>query len=133
MQGSEKQDWLLAAQKEIQHFDTCSVWTLIDRSDIKIGKHALKTRWIWKKKDNNKFKAWLVVKGYKQIPGVDFTESFSPVANDTTIRTALAIALHQGWIVESIDVEAAFLNADLEEEVHIEIPDGYPKAQVKRD
>ena len=75
----------------------------------------------------------MVVKGYEQIPGVDFTESFSPVANDTTIRTALAVALHQGWIVESIDVEAAFLNADLEEEVHIEIPDGYPKTQVKGD
>jgi hypothetical protein len=138
--GNEKAEWQEASEGEIRNFEKRKVWTLVDRTDIPQGKAALKTRWIFKKNQSKiegetkvKYKARLVVKGYEQIPGVDFTESFSPVANDTTIRTSLAYALHQGWIVDSIDVEAAFLNADLEEEVHIEIPEGYSKEPIKGD
>ena len=71
------------------------------------------------------YKARLVVKGYEQIPGVDFTKTFSPVAGDTTIQTVLATAMYLGWSCEAIDVEAVFLNADLDEDVYVEIPQGY--------
>jgi hypothetical protein len=73
----------------------------------------------------------LVVKGYEQIPGVDFTETFSPVAGDTTIRTVLATAMYLGWSCKAIDVEAAFLNADLDEDVYVEIPQGYDSGGSK--
>jgi hypothetical protein len=67
----------------------------------------------------------VLVKGYNQIPGVDFTESFSPVATDTTTRLIFAFVLYNvNWVCEIVDVEAAFLNADLDEKLFIEYPDG---------
>jgi hypothetical protein len=129
--GPERKEWLKACEKEIKNFNERNVWQVVDRKEMGKDRMALKTRWIYRKKEaiggenQVKYKARLVVKGYEQIPGVDFTESFAPVANDTTIRTALTVALYKNWIVESIDVEAAFLNADLEEEVFIEIPEGF--------
>ena len=68
-----------------------------------------------------------MVKGYNQTPGVDFTESFAPTANDMTLRNMLVITLMYAdgeWTVEVIDIKTAFLKADLNEEVWIEIPDG---------
>ena len=68
------------------------------------------------------------MKDFDQIPGVDFTESFAPMANDMTLCTMLVITLMYAageWNVEVIDIETAFMEADLKEEVWIEIPDGY--------
>ena len=69
-----------------------------------------------------------MVKGYDQIPRVDFTESFAPTVSDTTLHTMLMSTQMYAdgeWTVEVIDIETAFLEADLKEEVWIEIPDGY--------
>ena len=71
------------------------------------------------------YKARLVVKGYEQIPRVDFTKTLSLVAGDTTTRTVLATAIYLGWSCKAIDVEAAFLIADLDEDVYVKIPQGY--------
>ena len=71
------------------------------------------------------------MKGYVQIPGVDFTESFAPVATDTTTRTVFAITLYnhskdvnERWICEIVDVEAAFLEGDMDEAIYIGWPEG---------
>ncbi len=89
----------------------------------------LKSRWVFKKKiePNNtiRYKARVVVKGYNQIR-VDFTESFSPVVTDTTTQIIFAFVLYYTkWICEIVDVEAAFLNADLEEDLFIDYPEGH--------
>jgi hypothetical protein len=78
-----------------------------------------------------------VVKGYEQIPGVDYTESFAPVACDAAIHTLIALSLYQQqdnpeWVTEVIDVETAFLNADLQEEVYIKIPNGLAEYTGKK-
>ena len=68
------------------------------------------------------------MKGYDQIPGVNFTESFAPTANDTTLRTMFTITLirsKDGWIIHVIDIDTAFLEVFLKETVWIEVPDGY--------
>jgi len=63
--------------------------------------------------------------GYTQVPGIDFTETFSPVANDTSIRVALSYALYKAnWTPHVIDIEAAFLEADLDEVIVAEWPEG---------
>ena len=80
-----------------------------------------------------------MVKGYEQIPGVDFTESFAPTANDTTTGTLIAYhALYMrknGWIVRAIDIETAFLEADLDpaERCYIEVLEGYELEHGKID
>ena len=93
---------------------------------------SLKTGWVFRQKlledGTIKWRSRVVVKGYDQIPGVDFTESFAPTANDTTMKCLIVITLYytkDGWIIGVIDIETAFLEASLKEEVWIEIPDGY--------
>ena len=68
-----------------------------------------------------------VVRGYEQEPGVDFNESYSPLATNTTIRVVLAMSLHyykihDDWINIMVDVEAAFLNAEVDTDIFIEMP-----------
>ena len=67
----------------------------------------------------NKHKARLVVKGYAQIFGVDFSDTFAPVARLDTIRLLIAIVAHRGWRVYQLDVKSAFLNDILKEELYV--------------
>jgi len=63
--------------------------------------------------------------GNQQIKGLDFNETFAPVAKFTTIRCILAMTAANGWELHQMDVKTAFLNGDLDEEVSMEQPDGY--------
>jgi len=83
-------------------------------------------------------KGRLVGKGYEQVPGVDYTETFLPVATDTSVRAVWAISLYyqevyDSWTMEMVDVETAFLNADLDEEIYIEVPEGAEVLMDKSD
>lgn len=73
----------------------------------------------------NKHKARLVVKGYSQVFGVDFSETFAPVARLDTIRMLLALAAHKRWKIYQLDVKSAFLNGYLQEEIFVEQPEGF--------
>ena len=89
-------------------------------------------KWVYRTKLNangsiNKYKARLVVKGYAQIFGVDYSDTFAPVARLDTIRLLLAIAAQKGWKVFQLDVKSAFLNGVLPEEVYVDQPEGFVK------
>ena len=93
-------------------------------------KKAIGVKWIYRTKFNadgsiNKHKARLVVKGYAQMVGVDFSETFAPVARLDTIRILLALAAQNGWTIHQMDVKFAFLNGYLEEEIFVEQPEGF--------
>ncbi len=68
--------------------------------------------------------------GCFQKPGIDYWETFSPVVSDSVIRMTLCVANHRKWDIQQIDVETAFLNAKLEEEVYIRIPRGMNDLQI---
>ncbi len=94
------------------------------------GIKLLITKWEFKIKtgDHNeviKYKSRLVVKGYSQIAGVDFTDTFAPVAKAKTIKLLLAIAAMYGLNMKQIDFKNAFLNSELPEDIYIAAPEGY--------
>ena len=102
-------------------------WELVDRPQ---ERKVIGVKWVFRTKLNvdgsvNKYKARLVVKGYEQIFGVDYSKTFAPVARLDTIRLLLAISAQLGWKVHQMDVKSAFLNGILQEEIYVEQPEGF--------
>ena len=110
------------------------MWSLVDKTEC-MQKKPLTTRWVFKRKtDRDKniiFRARLVVKGFEQKYGIDFSETYAPVTTNDTIRTVLAHAAFKGNHIHQLDVKTAFLNANLSEEIFIEIPDGHKEQPGK--
>ncbi|GJZ30055.1 retrovirus-related pol polyprotein from transposon TNT 1-94 [Tanacetum coccineum] len=119
--------WFQAMQDEIHEFDRLEVWELVPRP-VYVMVIALK--WIYKVKldeygDVLKNKARLVAKGYRQEEGIDFEESFAPVARIEAIRIFIANAASKNMVIYQMDVKTAFLNGDLQEEVFVSQPEGF--------
>ncbi|KAL0345417.1 UNVERIFIED_CONTAM: Retrovirus-related Pol polyprotein from transposon TNT 1-94 [Sesamum radiatum] len=112
---------------EMKALENNKTWELVN---LPSGKEVIGLKWIYKlkfKPDGSiqKHKARLVARGYMQREGIDFEETFSPVARFDTIRTVLSIAANYKWKVYQFDVKSAFLNGVLEEEVYVQQPKGY--------
>lgn len=108
--------------KEIKAIEKNKTWTLMGLPD---RKKAISLKWIYKSKLNSggslqRHKAQLVAKGYAQVAGIDFTETYSPVVHFDTIRTLLALAANRDWIIYQLDIKSASLNGDLVEEASVE-------------
>ena len=119
--------WQEAMKEEIHMIEKNHTWELVDRP---ADKNIIGVKWIFRTKLNadssiNKFKARLVVKGDAQVYGVDYSDTFAPVARMDTIRLLLAVAAHKNWKVFQMDVKSAFLNDDLQEEIYVEQPVGF--------
>ncbi|GKC57280.1 retrovirus-related pol polyprotein from transposon TNT 1-94 [Tanacetum coccineum] len=119
--------WIEAMLYELYQFDKLKVWELVDKP---FGKMIIKLKWLWKnKKDEDQTvirnKARLVAKGYAQEEGIDFEESFAPVARLEAVRIFVAHAAHKSFPIYQMDVKTAFLNGPLKEEVYVAQPEGF--------
>nr|GEV73092.1 retrovirus-related Pol polyprotein from transposon TNT 1-94 [Tanacetum cinerariifolium] len=119
--------WIEAMQDELHQFNRLQVWELVDKP---FGKLIIKLKCLWKnKKDEDQTvihnKARLVAKGYAQEEGIDFEESFTPVARLEVVRIFIAYAAHKSFLIFQMDVKTAFLNGPLKEEVYVAQPDGF--------
>ena len=125
--SSEGEKWKKAMNEEMKSMESNDAWELVDRPK---GKKTIGCKWVYKRKRSadggvERYKARLVAKGYSQQYGLDYDETFSPVARFESLRTILALAVQCDFHVHQIDVTTAFLNAKLCEEVHMEQPEGY--------
>ena len=94
-------------------------------------KTVVYTKWVYalKYKDGAIYTARLVAKGYEQMYGVDFEETFAPVARLTSLRIVLAITANLRFDIQQMDVETEFLNTNVEEEEYIRVPKGVTRVQ----
>jgi hypothetical protein len=125
------QEWIPSVKNEIMNFIKRGSWKFVPKSLPKsLNRKVMKTTAVFKVKDepdgSKRRKTRICSKGFMQIPGVDFTESYSPVVNDASMRIVFALYLtkHGDWTIECIDIEAAFLEGNLQRKCFIEIPDG---------
>ncbi|KAJ9543906.1 hypothetical protein OSB04_023613 [Centaurea solstitialis] len=125
--GSESEQWQEAMKAEMQSMYDNQVWEL---TDLPQHSKAVGRKWVFKKKtdmDGNvhTFKARLVAKGFTQTHGIDYDETFSPVAMLKSIRILMAISAYFNYEIWQMDVKTAFLNGKLTEDVYMEQPEGF--------
>lgn len=126
-------DWVIAMQEELNQFERQKVWTLVPRPR---NRSVIGTKWVFRNKLDEqgivtRNKARLVAKGYSQEEGIDYDETYAPVARLEAIRMFLAFAAHQDFKVYQMDVKSAFLNGKLEEEVYVEQPPGFENPKLE--
>ncbi|CAM8925746.1 unnamed protein product [Rhodiola kirilowii] len=120
-------DWIQAMQDELHQFERNKGWRLVPRPE---NRKVIGTRWILRNKRNSegeivRNKARLVVKGYSQQEGIDYEETFAPVARLEAIRLLIAYSVQFGIKLHQMDVKTAFLNGFLKEEIFVEQTPGF--------
>ena len=119
--------WRAAMKEEFDALQKNNTWSLVP---LPPNRKAIGCKWVFRVKENfdgtlNKFKTRLVAKGFRQVQGFDFTETFSLVIKPITIRLILTLALSYKWPIQQLDVNNAFLNGILEEKVYMQQPQGF--------
>jgi hypothetical protein len=125
--GTECASWTEAMESEIKSLNENGTWTL---EKLPAGFKAIPCKWVYKVKNNpdgsiDRYKARLVIKGCAQKKGIDYDETFSPVAHRSSIRTVISVAANENMTLLQFDVSTAFLYGELEEEIYMQQPSGF--------
>ena len=120
--------------EELAALEKNNTWELVPSPP---GKKVVDCKWVYTMKQNPKgkverYKARLVAKGYSQTYGIDYDETFAPVAKMSIVRTLISCAANFDWPLYQLDIKNAFLHGDLKEEVYMEIPPGFTKLEAVR-
>jgi hypothetical protein len=123
-------DWVVAMQEELNKITRNEVWHLVPRPN----QNVVGTKWVFRNKQDEhgvvtRNKARHVAKGYSQVEGLDFDETYAPVARLVSIRILLAYATYHGFKLYQMDVKSAFLNGPIKEEVYVEQPPGFEDSE----
>ena len=127
LKDKDANEWKNAMTKEYQALIKNNMWTIVPRPE---DRKVIDSRWVFKrKKDQNnkvvKFKARFVARGFTQVFGCDYMETYSPVARASSIRTLLSVAASKDLELFQLDIETAFQHQDLQEEIFMEQPAGF--------
>ena len=129
-EASKSVTWNKAMEEELRALNDNGTWSIVQ---LPAGKKAVGSKWIFKTKFKSdgsveRHKARLVARGFTQTYGVDYKETFAPVAKMNTVRVLLSLALNHDWSLHQMDVKNAFLHGELEEEVFMQLPPGHPNS-----
>ncbi len=122
VESEESGQWKTAIQDELNAFRTNDVWQVVDRPK---DKKVLTTRWLFRRKEDGRFKARLVARGYEDDKRFDTIDTYSPVAKMSTVRLLLSLSLRLDCPIRQVDIKNAYLNSDLDSPIYIELPEGY--------
>ena len=119
---------------EIEALEKNNTWDLVS---LPLSHKPIGCKWVFKVKYHSdgsieRYKARLVAKDYNQIEGLDYHDTFAPVAKLVTVRLLLSIAAIKGWDIQQFDVHNAFLQGDLNETVYMTLPPGFSKQGEQR-
>ncbi|GKE30954.1 retrovirus-related pol polyprotein from transposon TNT 1-94 [Tanacetum coccineum] len=119
--------WIESMQDELNRFKRLDVWELVPLPE---GRLVIKVKWLWKNKTDAentviRIKSRLVTKGYSRQEGIDFEDSFAPVARLEVVHMFVAYAAHKNFTIYQMDVKTAFLYGPLKEQVFVCQPDGF--------
>jgi len=128
VESPEREFWTKSMTAEFNNFISRDAWKFVPLQEVKDkGRKVIPTKLVFKLKDeidgSIRFKSRCVTLGYMMVQGVDFTERFSPVATDEAFKLQIGITLYnkkKGWTMENCDIEAAFLEPDMENELFTE-------------
>ena len=125
--GPDSEAWWESMTEEIDSTTEAKTWDLVELPE---GRTAIGCKWVQgRKRDAEgkvvRFKSRIVVKGYSQKEGVDYTETFAPVARMSDLRALLAVVAADDLELHQMDVKTAFLNGDLTEEIYMKQPPGF--------
>nr|GFD14917.1 retrovirus-related Pol polyprotein from transposon TNT 1-94 [Tanacetum cinerariifolium] len=123
----DKVIWQGVMDEEMNSMKVMKVWIVVD---LPPNAKVVRSKWLYKKKTDmdgkaHTYKARLVAKGYTQTFGIDYQETFSPVADIRAIRILIAIAAYYDYEIWQMDVKTALLNGRLDEDIYMEQPEGY--------
>ncbi|KAG7581709.1 Reverse transcriptase RNA-dependent DNA polymerase [Arabidopsis suecica] len=132
-EAKDSKEWCGAIDNEIDAMERTETWEI---TTLPPGKKAVGCKWVFTVKFHadgslERYKARIVAKGYTQKEGLDYTETFSPVAKMATVKLLLKVSASKKWFLNQLDISNAFLNGDLEEVIYMKLPDGY--AAIKGD
>jgi hypothetical protein len=124
--SSNAREWQLAIDFEIKSLIQNQTWRI---TFLPVGRKPITSKWIFKVKHNvdgsiNKYKAQLVAKGFTQVAGLDYIETFFPVLKLASIQLLLALAAQYNLKVQQMEIKTAFLNGHITEVIYMTIPDG---------
>ena len=119
--------WQQAMKEELDALHKTGTWDLVD---LPFGKSAIGCKWVYKIKTRSdgtvdRYKVRLVARGFTQEYGIDYEETFAPVARLSSVRTLISISAARKWPLFQMDVKNDFLNGELSEEVYMKLPPGY--------
>ncbi|KAE8909416.1 Retrovirus-related Pol polyprotein from transposon TNT 1-94 [Phytophthora fragariae] len=131
MASDDAAQWREAMDAELLSHERNGTWTLVPRGT---ANRTIGCRWVFAKKRDQygrvvRYKARLVAKGFKQKYGIDFFETYSPVANMNSIRVVLSVCAAYEYRMEQLDADTAFLNSELKDRVYMEVPFGIENAR----
>lgn len=128
--SEENKKWQQAINEEKESLENNKTWEYVDIEKAN-GKKILSNKWVFRIKEDGKFKARLVVRGCQQVKGLDYEEVFSPVVNVSSLRSLLSLSVQKNYNIKKFDIKTAFLYGTLNDEVFMEIPEGYKKQENK--
>jgi len=127
LNDKDAKKWEMAMQEEYDFLVVNNIWSLVP---LPKGRKLISCKWVFKIKHGvhgevERYKGRLVARGFTQTFGVDYNETFAPIAKFVSIRCILALAAIEDMEIHQMDVKTTFLNGDLEEEIYMEQPQGF--------